>query len=71
MPLFEQKLDAYKILFPYQQGGFPINMVPRETHGIVEYCTFVNDFKKIVTNMQSLGKKFPQKKKTFVGNVFY
>ena len=27
MPLFEQKLDAYKILFPYQQGGFPINMV--------------------------------------------
>ena len=36
---------------------------PRETHGIVEYCTFVNIFKKIVTNMQSLGKKFPEKKK--------
>ena len=36
---------------------------PRETHGIVGYRTFVNNFKKIVTNMQSLGKKFPQKKK--------
>ena len=36
---------------------------PRENHGIVEYRTFVNNFKKIVTNMQSLGKKFPQKKK--------
>ena len=36
---------------------------PRETHGIVEYRTFVNNFKKTVTIMQSLGKKFPQKKK--------
>ena len=36
---------------------------PRERHGIVEYRTFVNNFKKIVTDMQSLGKKFPQKKK--------
>ena len=36
---------------------------PRETHGIVEYRTFVNNFKKILTDMQSLGKKFPQKKK--------
>ena len=35
----------------------------RETHGIVEYRTIVNNFKKIVTIMQSLGKKFPQKKK--------
>ena len=34
---------------------------PRETHGIVVYRNFVNNFKKIV--IQSLGKKFPQKKK--------
>ena len=43
---------------------------PRETHGIVEYCTFVNDFKKIVTNMQSLGKKFPQKKRNICSKCF-
>ena len=43
---------------------------PRETHGIVEYRTFVNDFKKIVTNMQSLGKKFPQKKKIICWKCF-
>ena len=36
---------------------------PKETQGIVEYRAFVNKFKKIVTNMQSLRKKFPQKKK--------
>ena len=36
---------------------------PRETHGIVEYRTFVNNFKNIATNMQPLGKMFPQKKK--------
>ena len=24
----------------------------RETHGVLEHHTFVNDFKKIVTNMQ-------------------
>ena len=30
---------------------------PRETHGIIEYCTFLNNFKKIFTNMKSLGKK--------------
>ena len=40
-----------------------LKIFPKETHGIVEYRTFVNNFKKIVTNMQSLGKKFPQKKK--------
>ena len=34
---------------------------PKETHGIVEYRTFVNNFKKIVTNMQSLGKKSAEK----------
>ena len=36
---------------------------PRETHGIIEYRTFVNNFKNIATNMQPLGKMFPQKKK--------
>ena len=40
---------------------------PRETHGIVEYSTFVNNLKKIVTNVQSLEKKFPQKKKHLLG----
>ena len=35
---------------------------PRKTHDIVEYRTFVNNFEEIVTNMQSLEKKFPQKK---------
>ena len=40
---------------------------PRETYGIVEHRTFVNNFRKIVTNIQSLGKKFPQKKKHFLG----
>ena len=39
---------------------------PRETHGIVKYRTFVNNFKKIVTNTQSLGKNFPQKKKNLL-----
>ena len=34
---------------------------PRETHGIVNYLTFVNNFKKLVTNTQSLWKKFQQK----------
>ena len=35
---------------------------PRETHGIVEYRTFVNNFKKIVTNMQFLGRSFRRKR---------
>ena len=39
----------------------------RGTHGIVEYRTFDNNFKKIVTNMQSLEKKFLQKKKHLLG----
>ena len=40
-----------------------LKTLPRESHGIIEYRTFVNNFKKIVTNMRSLGKKFLQKKK--------
>ena len=37
-----------------------LKIFPRETHGIVEYRAFANNFKKIATNMQSLGKKFTQ-----------
>ena len=32
---------------------------PRETHGIVDYRTFINNYRKIITNMRSLGKKCP------------
>ena len=32
---------------------------PKETRSIVKYFNFANNFKKIVTNMQSLGKKVP------------
>ena len=39
---------------------------PGETHGIVEYRTFVNNLKKIVINMKSIGKKFPQKNKNLL-----
>ena len=36
---------------------------PREPHGIVEYSPFVNNFKNIVSNIQSFGKKFPLTKR--------
>ena len=52
--ILRKKYDSFLITFP------------RETHGIVEYRTIVNNFKKIVTNTQSLGKKFPQKKKNLL-----
>ena len=32
---------------------------PRETHGIAEYRTFINSYKKIITNMRFLKKKCP------------
>ena len=50
MVILKEKCDSFLKTFP------------KETHGIVEYRNFVNNFKKIVTNMQSLGKKFPQRK---------
>ena len=37
---------------------FILKTFPWETHGTVEYRTFVNNFKKIVTNMQYLGRSF-------------
>ena len=38
---------------------------PRENHGIVEYRTFVNNLKEVVTNTQSLWQKVSAEKDTF------
>ena len=54
--------DNQSVILKEKYDSF-LKTFPRETHDIVEYRTFVNNFKKILTNMQSIGKQFPQKKK--------
>ena len=55
------------VQFKNKGSIFPSPLLYFTMYGIVEYRTFDNNFKKIVTNMQSLEKKFLQKKKHLLG----